>query len=161
MQSKPAANGGAGEVYFPSACKAEGFRGEPMKRNFSLAIALLALAGLISIAAGGAQPAKSKAQTGKAKAPAKSGKAVDAAALYKQHCKKCHADDGKGIPSLEPPDMTSAEWQSKNSDKEITKAINEGKGIMPGFNDTLKPAEVAALVKHVRSFGKESEKKAD
>ena len=125
-----------------------------MKRKLSLVIVLLALAGLFAIAVAGAQPAKSKAQTGKGKAPAKTaGKAVDAAALYKQHCKKCHAEDGKGIPSLEPPDMTSAEWQSKTTDQHIIEVITEGKGIMPGFKDTLKPAEIEALAKFVRTFG--------
>jgi len=116
---------------------------------------------LISIAVSGAQPAKGKAQTGKGKAAPKGAQAVDAAALYKQHCKKCHAEDGKGIPSLEPPDMTSAEWQSKTSDKEIVEVITEGKGIMPGFKDTLKPAEIAALAKYVRTLGpaKDGEKK--
>ncbi|MEP7343543.1 MAG: c-type cytochrome [Acidobacteriota bacterium] len=123
-----------------------------MKRKLSLVIALLALAGLASIV--GAQPGKGKAQTGKGKAPAKTaGKAVDAAAIYKQQCQKCHAPDGKGIPSLEPPDMTAAKWQSDTSDKQILEVINEGKGIMPGFKDTLKPAQIEALVKHVRSFG--------
>lgn len=122
-----------------------------MRRKLSLMIVLMALAGLVSIV--GAQPGKSKAQTGKGKAPAKTaGKAVDAAAIYKQQCQKCHAADGKGIPSLEPPDMTSAKWQSETSDKQIIEVINEGKGIMPGFKETLKPAEVQALVKHVRTF---------
>ncbi|MEO6724813.1 MAG: cytochrome c [Blastocatellia bacterium] len=131
------------------------FGGELMKRKVSIVIVLLALAGLISIGSG-AQVAKGKGkqQTGKGKAPAKTvGKAVDAAALYKQHCQKCHAPDGKGIPSLEPPDMTDVKWQAKNNDKQIIEVINEGKGIMPGFKDTLKPAQILALVKHVRSFG--------
>jgi len=123
-----------------------------MKRKLSLVVVLLALGGLVGIAVG-AQPAKSKAQTGKGKAPAKGGKAVDAAALYKQHCQKCHAPDGKGIASLEPPDLTNAKWQAEKKDEEIAKVLNDGAGIMPGFKDTLKPAEIAALVKHVRSFG--------
>jgi cbb3-type cytochrome c oxidase subunit III len=79
---------------------------------------------------------------------------VDAAAIYKQQCAKCHAADGKGIPSLEPPDMTSAEWQTKTTDKEIETAIKEGKGIMPGFSDTLSAAQIAALVKYVRTLKK-------
>ncbi len=91
-----------------------------------------------------------KAQAGKPAA----GKGVDAAPLWTQHCKKCHAADGKGIESLEPPDMTAEKWQSANDDKAITEAINEGKGIMPGFKDTLKPAQVAALVKHIRTLKK-------
>jgi len=115
-----------------------------MKRKVSILIVLLALAGLISIAG--------SAQTGKRKAPAK-GKAVDASALYKQHCAKCHAPDGKGIESLEPPDMTTEKWQTETSDAAIETAIKEGKGIMPGFADTLKPAEITALVKFIRTLG--------
>lgn len=119
-----------------------------MKRQLSILVVLLTLAGLISLAV--------SAQT-KAKAPAKkapAGKGVDAGPLWTQHCKKCHAADGKGIESLEPPDMTTEKWHAANDDKAITEAINEGKGIMPGFKDTLKPAQVAALVKHIRTLKK-------
>jgi mono/diheme cytochrome c family protein len=49
--------------------------------------------------------------------------------------------------------MTSAEWQSKTTDQHIIEVITEGKGIMPGFKDTLKPAEIEALAKFVRTFG--------
>jgi mono/diheme cytochrome c family protein len=125
-----------------------------MKRQLSFVIVLLTVVGLIAIGVSG--PAS--AQTGKSKAPAKgkagAGKAVDAAAIYKQQCAKCHAPDGKGIPSLEPPDMTTAEWHAKNTDKQITEAIKEGKGIMPGFSDSLSAAQITALVKFVRTLKK-------
>lgn len=125
-----------------------------MKRSLSLVIVLLAVVGSIAVAVNG--PAS--AQTGKSKAPAKgkagASKAVDAAALYKQQCAKCHAADGKGIESLEPPDMTSAEWHAKNTDQQIETAIKEGKGIMPGFSDTLSAAQISALVKFVRTLKK-------
>lgn len=124
-----------------------------MKRQLSLVVVLLAVVGLAAVTLIGS----AAAQTGKGKTPAKGaakgGGGVDAAPIYKQHCAKCHAADGKGIPSLEPPDLTSAEWQAKATDKEITEAINEGKGIMPGFKETLKPAQVNALVKYVRAMG--------
>lgn len=119
-----------------------------MKRRFSILIVMLAVAGLITIAG--------SAQTGKRKAPVKgkaAAKSVDAAALYKQHCSKCHAADGKGIESLEPPDMTSEKWQTETTDDAIAAAIKEGKGIMPGFSDTLKPAEITAMVKFLRTLG--------
>ncbi|HMV84368.1 MAG TPA: cytochrome c [Blastocatellia bacterium] len=120
-----------------------------MKRQFSVIVVLLAVVGLIAVGV--------SAQT-KGKAPAKgktgAGKAVDAAAIYKQQCAKCHAADGKGIESLEPPDMTKAEWQAKTSDQQIETAIKEGKGIMPGFNDTLSAPQISALVKFVRTLKK-------
>ncbi|MGE0885978.1 MAG: cytochrome c [Blastocatellales bacterium] len=118
-----------------------------MKRKLSILLVMLAVAALISVAG--------SAQTGKRKAPAKgkAAKGVDAAALYKQHCAKCHAADGKGIESLEPPDMTTEKWQTETTDEAITNAINEGKGIMPGFSDTLKPAEITAMVKFLRTLG--------
>lgn len=121
-----------------------------MKRKLSILVVLLAIAGLVSLAVS-AQTKKAPAK--KAPAGKAAGKSVDVAAIWKQHCQKCHAADGKGIESLEPPDMTKEAWQAKATDKEITDAINDGKNIMPGFKDTLKPAEVAALVKHIRTLG--------
>ena len=127
-----------------------------MKRTLSLVIVLVAVVGLIAIGMNG--PAS--AQTGKSKAPAKgaakgkAGKGVDAAALYKQQCAKCHAADGKGIESLEPPDMTTAEWHTKTTDQQIETSIKEGKGIMPGFSDSLSAAQITALVKFVRTLKK-------
>lgn len=127
-----------------------------MKRTLSLGILLLAIVGIGAIVAGG--PASAQTGKGKAKAPAgkgktAAGKAVDAVALYKQQCAKCHAADGKGIESLEPPDMTSEAWQAKMTDQQIEDSIKEGKGIMPGFKDTLSAAQITALVKHLRTFG--------
>lgn len=123
-----------------------------MKRQLSILVVLLALAGLISLAVSAQTKAKAPAKKPAGKAAA--GKGVDAGPLWTQHCKKCHAADGKGIESLEPPDMTTEKWHAANDDKAITEAINEGKGIMPGFKDTLKPAQVAALVKHIRTLKK-------
>jgi len=125
-----------------------------MKRQVSILVVLLAMAGLISFAVS----AQTKKAPAKGKAPA-AGKASGAAALWTQHCKKCHAADGKGIESLEPPDMTTEKWHADNTDKAIAEAINEGAGIMPGFKDTLKPAQVTALVKYVRTLKVSGEKK--
>ncbi len=120
-----------------------------MKRQLSVIVVLLAVVGLIAVGA--------SAQT-KGKAPAKgkagAGKAVDAAAIYKQQCAKCHAADGKGIESLEPPDMTKADWHAKTTDQQIQAAIKEGKGIMPGFGETLSAPQISALVKFVRTLKK-------
>lgn len=84
--------------------------------------------------------------------PAKS-KGGGSAATYETHCAKCHGKDGKGIESLQPPDFTDGKWQSAQTDKMIIDGIRNGKGIMPGFKETLSPAQVTAMVKHVRAFG--------
>lgn len=124
-----------------------------MKRTFSLVIVLVAVVGLIAIGMNGPASAQTKGKA-PAKGKAGAGKGVDAAALYKQQCAKCHAADGKGIESLEPPDMTAAEWHAKNTDQQIETAIKEGKGIMPGFSDSLSAAQITALVKFVRTLKK-------
>ena len=82
------------------------------------------------------------------------GKTPDGKALFQAQCAKCHGDDGKGISSIpDIPDLSTAKWQSSRTDKEITEAINNGIGIMPGFQETLSAAEIRAVVKHVRSLG--------
>lgn len=93
-----------------------------------------------------------------ASAQKKGGGKSSGAALYQQHCAKCHGADGKGIEGLEPPDLT----QVKASDKEFLDAIANGRGMMPAYKSTLSAAQIQALVKHVRSFSRpaKSKKKA-
>ena len=80
-------------------------------------------------------------------------KAANGKGAYQSQCAKCHADDGKGIPSLpDIPNFADAKWQASHTNKKITDVINVGAGIMPGFKEVLSPAEVRAVVKHVRSF---------
>ena len=117
-----------------------------MKKTLSLTIILVA--SILFVTAVSAQLSTSAAQSSK-------GKKADASALYQQQCAKCHSADGKGIESLKGadiPDFTDAKWQAAHTDKEITEAINNGKGIMPGFKDAISAEETSALVKHVRSF---------
>lgn len=83
---------------------------------------------------------------------------IDAKKLYMTHCKSCHGEDGKptdlGV-GLEARDFTDAAWQSKATDEQIIKQINDGTPdkMMP-FKEKLTPDEVKALVPVVRSFGK-------
>lgn len=69
------------------------------------------------------------------------------AAVYNQHCVKCHGQGGKGVENF-TPDLgkvaSRGGWLS---------IIKEGKGTMPGFKDSLKPAQVNAVLTHIRSFG--------
>jgi mono/diheme cytochrome c family protein len=82
----------------------------------------------------------------------------DAAANYTAKCSKCHGADGKGADKFKKQgvkDFTDAKWQKDWTDAKITAAINNGKGdFMPAWKGKLKPAEITALVKHIRGFGK-------
>ncbi|MCI0336373.1 MAG: c-type cytochrome [Acidobacteria bacterium] len=119
-----------------------------MKKPLSLVIVLIALATFLSVAW---RESDASVQTGKSKG----GGVV---ASYKQHCAKCHADDGKGIESLQPPDFTDGKWQADNTDKMIADGIRNGKGVMPGFKETMSPAQVNSMVKFVRAFGPKAAK---
>ncbi|MEY4168221.1 MAG: c-type cytochrome [Blastocatellia bacterium] len=77
-----------------------------------------------------------------------------AARVYSTQCAKCHSEDGKGIPSLQPPDFTDPKWQASRTNKQLTNGIANGIGVMPGFKGALKPAQIAALVSYVRAFKK-------
>lgn len=75
------------------------------------------------------------------------------ATVYNQHCVKCHGAGGKGVENF-TPDLSKVtsrgDWLS---------IVKEGKGTMPGFKDSLKPAQVNAVLAHIRSFGKGGKKK--
>ena len=75
------------------------------------------------------------------------------AAIYNQRCVKCHGADGRGVENF-TPDLTKA-----NNRGEWSNIIREGKGPMPGFKDSLKPAQVSAVLAHIRSLGKGGKKK--
>jgi cytochrome c6 len=113
-----------------------------MKRLVSLTV----IVGLLFFAVVGLY----RAEAAQKKGGAKSGGAT----LYQQHCAKCHGADGKGIESLDPPDLTKA----GGSQKEYLEVINNGKGIMPGYKDSLSQAQIQALLKHVLSFSKPAAK---
>ena len=82
----------------------------------------------------------------------------DGAAIYAEKCAKCHGADGKGVEKFKKQgvkDLTTDAWQKANTDVKITAAINNGKGeFMPAWKGKVKPAEVKALVKHIRSLKK-------
>jgi mono/diheme cytochrome c family protein len=83
--------------------------------------------------------------------------------LWKAKCASCHGEDGKANTEqgkkAGTSDVTTAEWQKKFSDDQIKavtqKGIKEkrnGKDVeMPDFKD-LQPAQLDALVKHIRSL---------
>ena len=81
----------------------------------------------------------------------------DGAALYKQHCKSCHG--AKGIP---PSNMRTVFPELKaftDSGKfakipldTIEAVLHHGKGHMRSFQGTLKPEEMTAVAKYVKTL---------
>ena len=90
--------------------------------------------------------------------------AADAAANYKQHCAKCHGEDGKGKTKtgqkLGAKDYTDPKVQAELKDAEAFKAIKEGYKEKGTDKPLMKPAEglsdqeIKDLVAHMRKFEK-------
>lgn len=82
--------------------------------------------------------------------------AQDGKAVYEANCKKCHGATGKpsdAIKKMNPKIETfDAAFFAKKTDAEMSKAVGEGKGKMKPFNDKLKPEEIAAAVKYIRTL---------
>lgn len=87
--------------------------------------------------------------------------AADAAENWKAKCKSCHGETGKADTKTgqkeKMDDISTAEWQAKHSDADITKVITEGdpdnKKMKP-FKEKLTPEEINALVAYIRGFKK-------
>jgi cytochrome c6 len=80
--------------------------------------------------------------------------ADDAAALYKSKCQVCHGADGKGSPAgqkLGVKDLNSPEV-AKQSDADLIKITNEGKGKMPKYDGKLTDDQIKGLIKYIRSL---------
>ncbi len=76
----------------------------------------------------------------------------DALALYRANCQMCHGIKGKA--AIEEMAFFEREWKHGTSSVQIAKIITEGvKGtpMMP-FKSKLKPEEITALAKYVRSL---------
>ena len=91
-------------------------------------------------------------------------KAADAAANYKEHCAKCHGDDGKGQTKmgqkLAAKDYTTAKVQADLKDADALKAIKDGFKDKKTDKQLMKPTEglneqeMKDLVAYMRKFGK-------
>lgn len=83
------------------------------------------------------------------------GSPPDGAALYKAKCAACHAADGSGSSPMGKKmglrDLGSAEVQ-KMTDAQLTTITADGKGKMPPFKSKLSDEDIAAVVKHLRTF---------
>jgi len=82
--------------------------------------------------------------------------------LYNKNCARCHGADGRGdTPSghlYQTPDLTSADWWTKNaahtSTRSLRAIVTKGKGGMPAFGKKLTRAEINVLVDRMRKFRK-------
>ena len=89
--------------------------------------------------------------------------AADVIANWKEHCSKCHGDDGKGNTKmgrkLSISDLSDAAVQAKFTDEDALKAMKEGVTDKAG-KVQMKPVEgvsaeeMNALVKYVRGLKK-------
>ena len=74
--------------------------------------------------------------------------------VYLVNCKSCHGDPGKNnVTKLVPlpPDPVSQQMQ-QNSDGDLYYKIQEGRGPMPSFRNSLTSAEIWNVIAYVRSF---------
>jgi mono/diheme cytochrome c family protein len=90
-------------------------------------------------------------------AAAQVGKAEDGQKLFDQNCAKCHGPDGSANTpvgkAVGAKDLRAAE-ALKMTDAEIYSQIDQGKGNMPPFGDSLDKTKINDLVAYVRELGK-------
>ena len=79
--------------------------------------------------------------------------------LYAERCLGCHGSFGRGdgpvtvsLPAR-LPDFREA--VQRKSTGQIRRIISEGRGIMPGFDPALRPAEITDMVEMVRFLSRE------
>ncbi len=76
------------------------------------------------------------------------------AALFKEQCAACHADDGKGKAELGAPNLTDGIWLYGGSREAIAESIRTGRGgVMPRWQGRLDPVTTKALAVYVHSLG--------
>ncbi|MGE0724969.1 MAG: c-type cytochrome [Alphaproteobacteria bacterium] len=77
----------------------------------------------------------------------------DGKAIFASDCASCHGADGKGRAMVGGPDLTDALWTHGGDQASIFASVWNGrKGVMPGFEDRLAPAERKVLALHVRDL---------
>jgi mono/diheme cytochrome c family protein len=86
-----------------------------------------------------------------------------AAALFRQHCQRCHGADGRGDPKQDGvPDFGRPDWQKRHSDAQVLASILDGTdGGMPAFRRQLGEAQAKALVAHIRRLAADGEMKRE
>lgn len=96
--------------------------------------------------------------------------AAEVQPMFSTNCRRCHGRFGQGdgpdagnLPEgVEMPDLTDPAWHAARTDEEIGRVIRDG-GASVGMNESMPPwrgilseAEISALVKHIRTFERES-----
>ena len=77
------------------------------------------------------------------------------AALFKTKCAACHGAVWKGQTSIGKADGIrdlGSEDVQKQTDEELTGIIGSGKGKMPAYGKSLKPAQIKELVAYIRTL---------
>lgn len=76
-------------------------------------------------------------------------------------CKGCHGMDGKANTKVgvkeRIPDLSSAKWQTENTDEVIKKVIANGSEKNPkmkAYKDIFTPTEIASLIPYIRGLRK-------
>jgi mono/diheme cytochrome c family protein len=83
---------------------------------------------------------------------------TDGATLYGTFCAACHGHSGEGMryPGMAPfPAVGNPDFLSLACDDFLAETVRHGRPgrRMPSWGDRLRPAEIAALVSHVRALG--------
>jgi mono/diheme cytochrome c family protein len=123
--------------------------------NKGLALALLVLLPAVSFGQQWVVPAEKKGRLSETQFTDETVK--KGTQVYQINCKSCHGDPGKNnVTKLVPlpPDPVSTQMQ-QNTDGEIYYKIQEGRGPMPSFKNSLTSAEIWELVAYIRSFNKD------
>jgi mono/diheme cytochrome c family protein len=82
--------------------------------------------------------------------------AVDGSLIYASACARCHSANGCGGVAIgsaaRAQNFCDADFQGNVSDQQLMKSIKQGRGMMPAFGDLYNDEQIAALVRHLRSF---------
>lgn len=83
--------------------------------------------------------------------------APDGKALFDAHCRKCHGPTGKPSAAMKKllPELPvwDAPFFAQRSEEQIVEVITNGKGKnMKPMRDLLKPDEVLAIAKYIRTL---------
>jgi mono/diheme cytochrome c family protein len=81
-------------------------------------------------------------------------------AIYRQKCGGCHGLDGKSQTTMgknwKMRDLTSVDVQ-KQTDRELTNPIFNGRGHMPAYQTILSNEQIQAVVGYLRDLSKKEE----
>jgi cytochrome c6 len=105
-------------------------------------IFILSIAALLAVS-GFAQPSKGRNGTG--------------ARIFQEQCIGCHGADGRGQTEagrkFKAADLTSDAVQQQ-SDSQLSKVVQNGKGKMPTFEGRLSNDEIRTVVGYIRELAK-------